>query len=199
MKKYYKYNTDKLQFNKIGKLQIIKDNVIIILGFLLFLISTLYFIMPSYSITPKEVVNKYIKEENEIVVINRNDNEFSQEKLIDEINRLNFRFPHIVLAQSIIETGHFTSTIFMENHNLFGMREPRTRITTAIGTHRGHAYYDSWVESLFDYGFYSSRYLGKLKTEGEYFQYLSRHYAIDKTYVTKLKIIIKKEKLKEKF
>lgn len=199
MKKYYKYNTDKLQFSKIGKLQIIKDNITIILGFLLFLISILYLIMLSYSITSKEVVNKYIKGENEIVVINRNENEFSQEKLINEIDRLNFRFPHIVLAQSIIETGHFTSTIFMENHNLFGMREPRIRITTAIGTHRNHAYYNSWVESLFDYGLYTSRYLGKLKTEEEYFQYLSRHYATDKTYVSKLRVIIKKEKLKEKF
>ena len=27
MKKYYKYNTDKLEYNKIGKIQIIKDNI----------------------------------------------------------------------------------------------------------------------------------------------------------------------------
>ena len=79
------------------------------------------------------------------------------------------------------------------------MREPRIRVNTVRGTHSGHGFYDNWMESLYDYGFYNSRYLGKLKTEEEYFKYLSKHYATDVTYVSKLKSIIKKEGLKEKF
>ena len=193
MERYYKFDKDKLEYQYISKFQVIKDHIIHILMFSLSLIGVLFFT------ASKGVINRYIQTEGEVVIINHNHNEFTQEKFIKEIDKLNFRFPHIVLAQSIIETGHFTSTIFKENNNLFGMREARQRINTAGGTRRCHAFYDNWLESLFDYGFYSSRYLGKLKTEKEYFEYLSKHYATDVNYVSKLKIIIKKENLKEKF
>lgn len=38
-----------------------------------------------------------------------------------------------------------------------------------------------------------------IKTEGEYFEYLRQNYAEDKSYVTRLKALIKKNDLKSKF
>jgi len=83
--------------------------------------------------------------EKELMVISleAEKNKFSKEKMVEELKRLNVRFPHIVMAQSIIETGNFNSRIFRENHNLFGMKQATVRINTAVGTQHGHAYYET--------------------------------------------------------
>ncbi len=83
--------------------------------------------------------------EKELLVISleAEKNKFSKEKMVEELKRLNVRFPHIVMAQSIIETGNFNSRIFRENHNLFGMKQATVRINTAVGTQHGHAYYET--------------------------------------------------------
>ena len=133
-----------------------------------------------------------------ILLIEEKDS-FTEDKLIEMMADLNVKFPWIPLAQSMVETGHFNSDIFLENHNLFGMKQARRRVTTAEGTNRGHAYYSTWRESVYDYAFYQSRYLGKIKTEEQYYQYIDASYAEDTTYVNKLKQVIRKYKLKEKF
>ena len=139
-----------------------------------------------------------LSQEDKLIVI-REYNEFSEEKLIEKITELNFRYPHIILAQAKLESGHFKSTIFLENNNMFGMKEAKLRANLAKGTNRNHAYYDSWQESVIDYALYYSSYLRSIKTEGEYFEYLRQNYAEDKTYVQRLKQIIKKQDLKSKF
>jgi hypothetical protein len=142
------------------------------------------------------VVN--LSQEEKLIVI-REYNEFSEVKLIAKIAELNFRFPHIILAQAKLESGHFKSTIFLENNNMFGMKEAKLRSNLAKGTNRNHAYYTTWQESVIDYALYYSTYLHDIKTEGEYFEYLKQNYAEDKTYVQRLKQIIKKQDLKNKF
>jgi hypothetical protein len=139
--------------------------------------------------------------EKELIVLNiqQEKNKFTKEKLVKEIKRLRIKYPHIVMAQSMLETNRWKSRIFIESNNLFGMKEAKSRITTANGTHLNHAYYNSWEESLYDYGFYQSRYLSKIKTENEYFLFLGESYAEDKDYVLKLKKLIEDEKLKELF
>ena len=137
--------------------------------------------------------------EKEIQLIFAKQNEFSEEKLITKIKELNFKFPHIVLAQSKLETANYTSKMFNENNNLFGMKQAVTRINTAGGTQNGHAYYDSWKESVYDYAFYSSTYLHEIKSENDYFSYLSASYAEDPNYIIKLKNLIETENLKSKF
>lgn len=147
-------------------------------------------------------VNKYKNlsfTEQEVAVIISKQNEFTEDKFIQKIKELNFKFPHIVLAQAKLETGNFTSKMFNENNNLFGMKEARQRINTAGGTQHGHAYYDTWLESVYDYAFYSSTYLHKIKNERDYFNYLSQSYAEDPNYISSLKNIIEKENLKSKF
>ena len=105
----------------------------------------------------------------------------------------------IVYAQAILETNNFKSRIFNENNNLFGMKQAVKRITKARYTQYEHAYYKNWIESLDDYALYSSTYLSSLKTESDYFEYISQYYAEDSQYVTKLKKIIASMNLKSKF
>ena len=137
--------------------------------------------------------------EKEMVVIFNKKNEFSRDKLVIALKRLNVKFPYIVYAQAELETGGFTSKVFRENNNLFGMKEAKSRINTASGTQYNHAYYETWMESVYDYAFYSSSYLRKIQNEADYFEYLSQSYAEDANYVAVLKRIIKEKDLKSKF
>jgi uncharacterized FlgJ-related protein len=150
-----------------------------------------------FTSNPANEVQNLSQEEKLIVV--REYNEFSETKLIEKITELNFKYPYIILAQAKLESGHFKSTIFLENNNMFGMKEAKLRANLAKGTNRGHAYYETWQESVIDYALYYSSYLRSIKTEGEYFEYLRQNYAEDLTYVQRLKQIISKQDLKSKF
>jgi uncharacterized FlgJ-related protein len=153
------------------------------------------------------IIGRYVKiqsletYEKELIVLNMTteQNKFSEDKLVELLKELNVKFPHIVMAQSMIETGKWKSNIFKENHNLFGMKEAKQRVTTAGGTQNNHAFYESWRESVYDYAFYQCRYLSEIKTESQYFQYLSNSYAEDKRYVEVLKKTIETNKLKQHF
>lgn len=124
---------------------------------------------------------------------------FSEDRLVEMMVELGIKIPYIPYAQSKLETGNWKSSVFIENHNLFGMKEATRRVSTAKGSNKGHAYYDTWRESVYDYAFYQCSYLGSIKTESDYFQYLAATYAEDTAYVDKLKRIIQNEGLKEKF
>lgn len=183
----YRYNEEKLIFEKVNiyskgsKMAVGIISIAILFGF---------------TIIPKDL--SQLNTEEKLIVI-REYNEFSEGKLIKKIKELNFRYPHIILAQSYQETGHYRSGIFIENNNLFGMKEAKLRSNLAKGTNRGHAYYENWQESVIDYALYYSTYLSDIKTEGEYFEYLRQNYAEDQTYVTRLKSLIKNKNLKQKF
>ena len=134
------------------------------------------------------------QETKEIVIKEANkENEFTPEKLKAYVLELNIRFPHIVYAQARLETGNFSSSIFKENNNLFGMKVATKRPTTNKGEENGHAYYENWKESVVDYAFYQAQYLSDIKTESEYFEYLRGSYAENPTYVEKLKVLIEEK------
>ena len=153
--------------------------------------SILSFVTALYMQDSKLNSIKYITEETRMLVINQ-ENEFSEEKLKEYIIGLNIKFPHIVFAQAKLESGYFKSTIFRENNNLFGMKIATRRPTTNKGENRGHAAFDNWKESVVDYAFYQARYLGDIKTEREYIQYLKANYAEDPGYVDKVIKLSKK-------
>jgi hypothetical protein len=137
--------------------------------------------------------------EDEVMVIMSKYNQFSKDKLVDMIKSLNFKFPYVVMGQSLLETGYYKSPVFMENHNLFGMKEATKRINKALGTQNMHAYYKDWVASVDDYALYCATYLSKIDNEDDYITYLSQRYAEDPKYAEKLKDIIVKENLKSLF
>lgn len=137
--------------------------------------------------------------EDEIKIILTEHNSFTSGKLISKIKEMNFRFPYIIYGQALLETDHFKSRIFIENHNIFGMKEAIKRINLSRGSQYNHAYYNNWLESVYDYGLYYSSYLSGITTEEGYFDFLSQFYAEDPRYVAKLKTIIDNENLKSLF
>lgn len=180
----FKYDKETLSYKKItGKTLLICTGIIILISLVV-------------SLFTLRNINKvrFISEETKAIILREADkeNEFTPEKLKAYILELNIKYPHIVMAQAEIETGHFTSQIFKENHNLFGMKVATKRPTTNKGEENGHAYYENWKESVVDYAFYSAQYLSDLKTEKDYLQYLSQSYAEDTNYVAKIRKIISK-------
>lgn len=189
--KFYYYNKSDLSYNKVRVLPIAL--IIIIAGILSY--------MYGYLEGRQDQIVHLTPQEKEIILLNVSDttSQFSQEKMVSLMKELNMKFPHIVYAQSLIETGHFDSKIFHENHNLFGMKQARTRVTTAQGTQYNHAYYENWRESVYDYAFYQCRYLSGLKNEEEYLAYLGRSYAEDPNYLSKIRNLINREEIKDMF
>lgn len=185
---YYKFNEQTLDFERTK----ITNKSLIGFGAAVGLLLVL-----GFTSNPANKVQNLSQEEKLIVI--REYNGFSEQRLIEKINQLNFRYPHIILAQAKLESGNFKSTIFLENNNMFGMKEAKLRANLAKGTNRNHAYYETWQDCILDYALYYSTYLSDIRTEGEYFEYLRQNYAEDPTYVQRLKEVIKKQELKNKF
>ena len=190
---FYYFDEETLEFKRVNL-----RTLILVFGISLF-VSIL--IVPSIykSSVIKIMYADFYEPESVVLNVSESKNEFSEEKLIGVLTDLNIKFPHIVLAQSKLETGQFKSNIFKENHNLFGMKEAKIRVNLAKGTQYGHAFYNNWIESVYDYAFYQSTYLSRIKTEEQYFEYLDQSYAEAENYVESLKVIIERENLEDVF
>ena len=184
---FYKYNKQELTYERCPKTFIILVLIGVISCF------------ASYVIGINRGISNPTPLEKELVILDADEHPFSQVELIEMLKELNVRYPHIVLAQSILETGHYSSNVFKTNHNLFGMKEARRRVKTAKGTQLNHAYYDNWRESVYDYAFYQCRYMGRVNSEDEYYQALDASYAEAGKYSQMLKQIVEKENLKDLF
>ena len=196
----YRYSDEKLTYEEVSLKKVTYVAASIAVGLtLIFSLSNHYSHKEGFSEGMEYALEHMPIEEKMLVITNAQDSSFSQAKLVQMLKELNVRFPHIVMAQAIIESGHFQSNIFRTNHNLFGMKQARMRCTTAKGTNLAHAYYDNWKESVYDYAFFQSRYLHDLKTEAQYLEYLERNYAEAKDYDVMIKRVIENEKLIEMF
>ena len=193
---FYKFDKNELVWKKNWKRLFFSVGVVIILLLSSFICGR-YLSFQSLKVFEKEL--DFFEKELIVLNLQTEKNKFTKPKFINELKRLNIKHPHIVMAQSILETGHWTSIIFKENHNLFGMKQANVRINTASGTQNSHAYYETWMESIYDYAFYQCRYLSGIRTESEYYAYLGANYAEDPDYVNVIKGIIEKEHLKDLF
>lgn len=137
---------------------------------------------------------KTLTDVEKAIIISKQDT-FSEEKFKEYLVELNIKFPHIVYAQAVLETGHFKSNVFINNQNLFGMKQARIRATTNAGTEMGHAVYKHWRESVVDYALFQCAFLMNISTEDGYYQYLKANYAESPQYINKVKHIA--EKLKQ--
>jgi hypothetical protein len=196
----YKYSDEKLTFEKVNlkKVAYVAAGVAVAITLALTLTSR-YSHQSGFEAGAEYALEHMPIEEKMMVITQAHDSSFSQAKLVQMLKDLNVRFPHIVMAQAMIESGHFQSNIFRTNHNLFGMKQARMRCTTAKGTNLAHAYYDNWKESVYDYAFFQSRYLHDLKTEAQYLEYLDRNYAEANNYDAAIKRVIENEGLLEMF
>lgn len=96
--------------------------------------------------------------------------------------------PDIVFIQAQIESAHFTSDLFVNANNMFGMKLPRVRTTLAIGEYKGHAMYDNWIDCVKDYALWQRYYAMKGYDLGEYLSFLQEiNYATDVNYITLIK------------
>ena len=99
--------------------------------------------------------------------------------LLAEIKKNGIKYPKLVLAQAILETGWFKSSVCRNKHNLFGLTNPRTKTYYA---------FDHWTDSV-------KAYYEKVQrryTGGNYLLWLDKiGYAEEKTYVRALIRVLK--------
>lgn len=118
--------------------------------------------------------------------------DFSINNLREYLLEINSPDPEIILSQFILETGWFKSRLFVDGNNIAGMKMPRKRETTAIGTIYNHAKYSHWTDSVddfmlwLDYHSLSERYADHLE---------SKCYAQDSEYYNRIISIHKRIKL----
>ena len=87
------------------------------------------------------------------------------------------KFPKIVMAQALLETGYFTSNVCLQNNNLFGLRRP---------SDGSYYIFNSWEESVKAY----RDYVQYKYKKGNYYDFLNRiGYAEDKEYIGKVRRI----------
>lgn len=121
----------------------------------------------------------------------------THELLYEVINEKNIKHPEVVFAQAIIESGHFKSPLFINKNNLFGMKVPKKRETTAVNKgNKGYAKYHSWDSSVDDYLLWQEFTLKNKNelTKTQYLSLLGKIYAKDKNYITSLKRVMNKHK-----
>lgn len=109
-----------------------------------------------------------------------------KEGLLEALIYYEVKFPEIVYAQAVLETGNFTSNGCKNKNNLFGlMKNNRLRV------------FNHWSESVI---FYKNRVQNRYKSNETYYQFLNRiGYATNKEYVTKLKQITNDKRRDQKF
>lgn len=57
----------------------------------------------------------------------------------------------MLAAKAFVETGRFTSSVYENNNNAFGMKCPRTRETLMVRCKNNYAYFNSLRDSVRDY------------------------------------------------
>ena len=110
----------------------------------------------------QQVLSYYTGESHELTLAN----------LIDVIEEVGLSNQLFVLAQAVLETGHFTSSVCRNYHNLFGLYDSK---------HKDYYRFSRWEDSVIGYQkFIQYRYTG-----GNYLQFLKRiGYAEDPRYTT---------------
>lgn len=117
--------------------------------------------------------------------------ELNEQRFKDFLLKAEINYPEIVYAQAMLESN-LTSRLAKEQNNLFGMKFPRQRPTTAIKSERGFAKYLTWEDAVLDYRIYQKLYL-PADSPAEYYQALiNAGYATNPEYISKLKAVAKK-------
>jgi hypothetical protein len=98
--------------------------------------------------------------------------------VLRELRRLGVKHPRIVLAQSLLETGHYKSAVCKSHNNLFGFR-----------VKSGYLRFKDWKDCCAYYKRWQDRHY-KPKEHKSYYGFL-RHigYAEDPEYTAKVKTI----------
>lgn len=112
---------------------------------------------------------------------------FTKEKFIRYLKDIRIKFPEVVYAQAVQETG-FKSNVFKTKCNLFGMKVAGVRIGIGKGKLGELAEYNTWQESVLDYAFWQMSKQKKVNTVEDYLKLL-KPYAKDQGYINKIRRI----------
>lgn len=167
----YKKDNNAVDYVKISNIHVLK----VILLILIPLVTLVFALNPVISNSIEKIP----------IAILDSKSQFTEEKLKLKIQELNLKYPDIVYAQALLESGNFQSGIFINNHNLFGMKVASTRPTTALRTELSHAFYSNWESSVLDYALWQTTFARGLSKE-QYLNLLNDIYAEDNSYKEKL-------------
>jgi len=134
--------------------------------------------------------------------------EFSKENLLKEIQLLGILCPQVVYAQAELESAFLSAGMSVKTNNLFGMRYPGQRPTSAIGLYlqgkdtiiygtraelrpylrqATYSVYAHWTDSVKDYKLWQDY---SFKTRQKYIDFLSRVYATAPTYASRIQEMV---------
>ena len=104
---------------------------------------------------------------------------------------LDIKYPgynKVILKQFILESGWFTSDLFLMANNMAGMKLARIRETTAVNTYKNYAAYLHWTDSVDDYFLWLNYHISKGFDISNYYEFLTNiGYAEKETYINLLK------------
>ena len=134
------------------------------------------------------------------------------ENVKKEIERLGMVCPDVVLAQVKLESGHLTSSLLKRSNNMFGMRFPMRRPTTAIGLYipaldsvvvinkreeakkfaeySSYAVYSTWQDAIADYKLWQEH---AFRVNEKYIQFLGKYYAEDTMYMQRVQYLARRD------
>lgn len=97
-------------------------------------------------------------------------------------------YPDILLKQAKIESANYTSNVYKNTNNLYGMRKVGKRQTTQLNNvYNSYGCYNNWCLSVLDRMLWDIFvFKGEKPSEEEYLKAMSI-YAEDKNYINKLK------------
>lgn len=154
----------------------------LVLGFLLgtFIGYTIMFI--TVVRVYRDLEEKLVQKDSIISTLDPNNSlfkELNEEALFEELVRQEVKYPHIVFAQAMLETGYLSSNVCKNYNNLFGLYNSRTK---------GYYKFNHWTECIVAY---KNMIQYKYGADEEYYSFLKRiGYAEDPKYITKLKKIV---------
>lgn len=97
-------------------------------------------------------------------------------------------YPEILLKQAKLESGNYSSNVYKNSNNLYGMKKVGKRQTTQLNTtYKGYGCYTNWCESALDRILWDIDRFNNVKpTEEEYLEAMGI-YAKDSNYIFKIK------------
>jgi hypothetical protein len=122
--------------------------------------------------------------------------DLNKQNLLETIKNCNIDHPDIVYAQAMLESGNLKSKLVKTNNNLFGMRKPKIRKTTATESKYKYAKYDHWTSSVEDYKLWQDYLFRKKRmTRKEYLKYLQIRYSETPNYINRVMKIVNQNKI----
>jgi hypothetical protein len=114
------------------------------------------------------------------------------------IKEVGMKYPDVVFAKAILESGHFKSKMFLNKNNLFGMKKAVHRTTLGQGNAGEYVYFKSIEESIIDYKLYQMQFVHEINSEEMYIKRICQSYSSNNDYEKLLLNVLEsaKEKIK---